>query len=219
VIVDEAQDLSPMQWRMIARRCPTGSMTIVGDLGQSKHPWAPASWEQVCQTAAPDHPVRIVELAINYRTPTEVMNLACCVLAVHAPTLVPPKAVRSVGTEPQIINVSDPRRLVAQAPQFAARELETVRPGKVAILRPTPTTTPNSPRSRRSTQNSRDILDEEIAELEIDQAKGLEFDAVIVLEPADFSPGELYVALTRTTDRLVLLHSGELPPILNSYAG
>ena len=217
VIVDEAQDLSPMQWRMIARRCPTGSMTIVGDLGQSKHPWAPANWEQVCQTAAPGHPVRIVELTINYRTPSEVMNLACCVLAVHAPTLVPPRAVRSVGTEPQIINVFDPRELVAQAPQFAARELETVRPGKVAILRPTPTTTPRSARSRRSTQN--DTLDDEIAELEIDQAKGLEFDAVIVLEPADFSPGELYVALTRTTDRLVLIHSDELPAILNSYAG
>ena len=66
VIVDEAQDLTPMQWRMLARRRPTGSMTLVGDLGQSKHPWSAANWSTVCALAAPQAPHRALEPTVNH---------------------------------------------------------------------------------------------------------------------------------------------------------
>ena len=100
VIVDEAQDLTPMQWRMLARRCPTGSMTLVGDLGQAKQPLVGHRLVPVCALAAPQAPHRALELTVNYRTPEEVMRLAASVLAEVAPELRPPAAVRTLGQGP-----------------------------------------------------------------------------------------------------------------------
>ena len=108
VIVDEAQDLTPMQWRMLARRCPTGSMTLVGDLGQAKYPGRPPAGLLYVPWPLPvPHPV--FELTINYRTPEEVMRLAASVLAEVAPDLRPPVAVRNCGQDPVVTATSADR--------------------------------------------------------------------------------------------------------------
>jgi hypothetical protein len=200
VIVDEAQDLTPMQWRVLARRCPNGSMTLVGDLGQAKHPWSARSWSAVCALAAPTAPHRVVELTINYRTPEEVMRLAASVLAEVAPDLQPPAAVRSCGEDPVVVPTAADG-LATAGREAAAREAAAVAPGRVALIHP----------PGRVGEIGIDILEGAIAELDVERAKGLEFDSVVVVEPAAHSLAELYVALTRTTRRLVLVHSRPLP--------
>ena len=204
VIVDEAQDLTPMQWRMLARRCPTGSMTLVGDLGQAKHPWSAASWSGVCALAAPSVPHTVLELTVNYRTPEEVMRLAASVLADIAPGLRPPTAVRSCGRGPVVIG-APAGKLAETAREVAQHEALVVGPGKVAVIFPPGVVD----------EVQADVLDRTVAELDVERAKGLEFDSVVVVEPAAHSGGELYVALTRTTRRLVLVHSLPLPAGLN----
>ena len=207
VIVDEAQDITPMQWRMLARRCPTGSMTLVGDLGQAKYPWSATSWSAVCGLAAPHAPHRALELTVNYRTPEEVMRLAASVLADVAPDLRPPAAVRSCGQDPVVIATSADG--LAESARMAARcEAATVAPGKVAIIFP-----PGMVGDVEA-----EVLDRALAELDVERAKGLEFDSVVVVEPAAHSARELYVALTRTTRRLVLVHSRPLPVTLHPRA-
>ena len=213
VIVDEAQDLSPMQWRMLGRRCPSGSFTIVGDLGQAKHPWSTNDWVDAGALAAPEVPCRVHQLTVNYRTPAEVMTLAAAVLAQHRPQLVPPTAVRMGGVVPRIVTLDPGQDLAAAARILAADEAAIVNPGKVGVIRADRLTNPGAP-GRRSRPASPDVLDQPIAELLITQAQGLEFDSVIIVEPADFSGGELYVAITRTTSRLTLLHGQPLPPVI-----
>src|SRR4029077_17005597 len=100
VLVDEAQDLTPMQWRMLARRCPSGSMTVVGDFGQSSRAGAAASWDDVLALLPDRAPSRSVTLTVNYRTPAEVMYVAHRVLAVAAPGVAPTRAVRHTGHHP-----------------------------------------------------------------------------------------------------------------------
>lgn len=207
VIVDEAQDLSPMQWRMLARRCPTGSFTIVGDLGQAKRPWSPSSWAEVCSLAAPEHPGRVEQLSVNYRTPAEVMTLAAAVLARHRPDLEPPAAVRASGILPRIVSTSSGQETEAAAHALALQEAEAVHPGTVGIIRAKPT-------DGGSELTEPHVLDQSIVELSIEEAKGLEFDSVIIIEPAAFSEAELYVAITRTTSRLTLVHRRELPSFI-----
>jgi DNA helicase IV len=193
-----------MQWRMLARRCPTGSMTLVGDLGQAKHPWSATNWSAVCALAAPQVPHRVLELTVNYRTPEEVMRLAASVLAEVAPDLKPPVAVRNSGQQPIMISASADR-LAESARRAAQREALAVAPGKVAIIFPPGVVG----------DVGADVLDRNVAELDVERAKGLEFDSVVVVEPAAHSAGELYVALTRTTRRLVLVHSQPLPARLD----
>jgi DNA helicase IV len=213
VIVDEAQDLSPMQWRMLARRCPTGSFTIVGDLGQTKHPWAPEDWADVCSEAAPEHPCRVEKLGVNYRTPSEVMALAASVLAHHRPDLAPPIAVRSGGIPPRVATVGRGQDVVSAVQALASQEAATVNPGTVGIIRSEAPAEPRRP-ARQTRQTWAEPLDQPIVELAITEAKGLEFDSVVIVEPADFSPGELYVAITRTTSRLTLVHQRPLPAVI-----
>ncbi len=204
VIVDEAQDLTPMQWRMLARRCPTGSMTLVGDLGQAKHPWSARNWSAVCGQAAPHVPHQVFELTINYRTPEEVMRLAASVLADFAPDLRPPVAVRTSGEVP-VVTMTSADRLADSAREAAQYEAALVAPGKVAVIHP----------PGQVAAVDADILDRAVAELDVERVKGLEFDSVVVVEPEAHSPGQLYVALTRTTRRLVLVHSRRLPAALH----
>lgn len=100
IVIDEAQDLSPMQLRMLARRSLGGSMTVVGDIAQATGPWAPRSWEEVLRHLPSRKPPRLRELSIGYRTPASIMTLANKVLAVAAPDLTPPTAVRAGDDEP-----------------------------------------------------------------------------------------------------------------------
>jgi len=220
VVIDEAQDLSPMQLRMVGRRVPSGSLTIVGDLGQASGSWAPTSWDEVVShlPAPARRPVRQAELTVNYRTPSEVMDVAARVLAVAAPDLTPSRSVRQAGVDPVFVAVSadDPAALDAAVVETARVEQAAVAGGKVAVL-----TAPSMLERVRglltSSGTGADLLDLPLAVLPVQQAKGLEFDSVIVVEPAAVVAEHphgwraLYLALTRTTRRLQVVSSAPLP--------
>jgi DNA helicase IV len=221
VVVDEAQDLSPMQWRVLARRCPSGSMTIVGDLGQASGHWAPASWQEVIDLV-PAPRATVTELTVNYRTPAEVMELAGRVLAEARPDLSPASSVRDAGVAPRAVR-STAERLVEVALEVAAEERASVGEGKVAVIAPAALVAPIAAGLAQDPAlggDAGDLLAAPVSALTLDDAKGLEFDAVVVAEPAAIAAehphglGALYVALTRTTTRLALVHAGELPAAL-----
>ena len=106
IVVDEVQDLSPMQLRMLARRSLSGSMTVVGDIAQATGPWAPQGWDDITRHLSPQRAPRLVELTVSYRTPSEVVALAARVLAVAAPAVAPPRPVRQSGYAPRIVPTS-----------------------------------------------------------------------------------------------------------------
>jgi DNA helicase IV len=216
VLVDEAQDLTAMQWRMLARRCPSGSMTLVGDPGQASKPGAVATWDDVLANLPTHNATRFVTLSINYRTPAEVMDVASRLLAVAAPAIEPSQSVRSTGEHPRF--VASPRDdLVGTTAAEACAALE--RTGAVAVIAP-----PAMHESLVATladagavATSADALDAPIAVLDPTSAKGLEFDHVIVVEPSMLvSPDRaglrlLYVTITRTTKTLTVVHADALP--------
>jgi DNA helicase IV len=221
VVIDEAQDLSPMQLRMIGRRVPSGSMTVVGDLGQASGSWAPASWDEVVAhlPASDRRPARRAELTVNYRTPSEVMDVAARVLAVAAPEITPSRSVRQAGTDPVFVAV-EAGGLDAAIRDAARAEREAVPDGKVAVI-----TSPSMFEHVRtllsepgvSGRQGPELLDSPLAVLPVQQAKGLEFDSVVVVEPAaivaehEHGLRALYLALTRTTRRLRVVSSQPLP--------
>ncbi len=215
VVVDEAQDLSPMQLRMIGRRVPSGSMTIVGDLGQASGPWAPASWGDVVAHLPAHRPPRQAELTVSYRTPTEVMDIAAGVLAVAAPELSPSRSVRRAGVDPVFTQV-DATALEQAVLEAVEAERAAVPDGKVAVI-----TAPSLVDSLRAllpdNRTGPAMLDAPLAVVSVQQAKGLEFDSVVVVEPARIVAEHphggraLYLALTRTTRRLQVVFSEPLP--------
>jgi DNA helicase IV/ribosomal protein L37AE/L43A len=218
VVVDEAQDLSPMQWRLLARRCPSGSMTIVGDLGQASGHWAPGSWQEVIDLV-PAPRADVVELTVNYRTPSEVMAVAARVLAEARPDLTPARSVRDAGVRPRAVPVGPAASLVEAVVAAAAEESAAVDEGKVAVICPEALVAEVGAAIGEPADG--DLLSAPISALSLDDAKGLEFDAVVVADPAAIAAehphglGALYVALTRTTTRLALVHpEGSLPPAL-----
>jgi DNA helicase IV len=219
VVVDEAQDLSPMQWRLLARRCPSGSMTIVGDLGQASGHWAPGSWDEVA-ALVPAPRSTVVELTVNYRTPGEVMALAARVLAEARPDLTPARSVRDAGVAPRAVAVSTGDDVVAIAVATAEEEAAALPEGEGKVAVVTPEALVGAVGAALGAPPDGDVLAAPISALTLDDAKGLEFDAVVVVEPATIADehphglGALYVALTRTTTRLALVHARELPAAL-----
>src|SRR6202011_1178165 len=105
ILVDEAQDISAMQWRMLSRRCPSGSMTVVGDFGQASRAGALRDWDEVLAVLADRGESRVLTLTVNYRTPAEIMRVAHRVLAAAAPQVPPTRAVRRTGEEPHFVPV------------------------------------------------------------------------------------------------------------------
>ncbi len=214
VVVDETQDLSPMQLRMVARRSLNGSMTVVGDIGQATGPFSPAGWHEVVCHLPARKAVRQVELTVNYRTPSEIMELASRVLRAAAPHLVPPRSVRSAGRGPAVRRALGEGDLARVALAEAAALSEEVG-GTVAVLCPAVVA------SALGAAREDDVsLEAHVSVIAVGSAKGLEFDGVVVVEPgliADESPQglrALYVALTRTTKRLTIVHARPLPPVL-----
>jgi DNA helicase IV len=203
MIVDEAQELSTMAWRMVLRRCPARSMTVVGDLAQTASPGGADSWAQVLDPVAPGS-WRTARLTVNYRTPAPVMAVAAALLP---PGTEPPLSVRDSAETPWRAGREDLTELVR-------RERELIGSGRVAVIAP--------PASIAETAAALGLtpgpdLDAPVAVLTPGQAKGLEFDSVIIVDPAGIeqaSPrgrADLYVALTRTTRRLGLIVAGEMP--------
>jgi DNA helicase IV len=212
VIVDETQDLTPMQLRMIARRAGR-AFTILGDIAQATGPIAYERWDDLLEYLPGGERAQVEELRHAYRVPREIMALALPLLAKIAPEVEPPVAYR-VGAEPPQIVHGDPPLPVAfeVAARLAGEE------GLLAVI---------APASLRGDADggTASLFDEtRIAVLTPREAKGMEFDHVIVVEPAliveEAVAGqglrELYVALTRPTQRLVVVHARPLPPELRA---
>jgi len=220
VIVDEAQELSPMAWRVLFRRCPSRSMTVVGDLAQTGASWGPASWAELFDRHAPNR-WRRAELTVNYRTPAEIMEVATAVLASAAPGVVPPRSMREEGVPPWAVQTS-PDEVVPVVAGALERELATIGDGRLAVIAPAAdaerlarelaAALPEETVGDRSSP-----LDGLVAVLGVAETKGLEFDGVIVVEPAaivresERGMSDLYVALTRATRRLGVVHTEPLP--------
>jgi DNA helicase IV len=224
IVVDEAQDLSPMQLRMLARRSLNGSMTIVGDIAQATGQWAHHNWDEILEHLPKKRPARRAELTIGYRLPAPNMALAARVLRVAAPDLRPPRSIREDGTPPTIVRVGAERSLAMAVVEAALVEVDAVDPGQVAIVCPQSLVDPVSAAldaagvaHGRATRNG---LGQQITVVPVGLVKGLELDAAVVVEPAAIVDEEaqglraLYVALTRATKRLALVHQRELPEAL-----
>jgi DNA helicase IV len=219
VIVDEAQDLTPMQLRMLARRS-TGPMTILGDIAQASGAFSYHRWEEVLEHLATDATVDIAELRLAYRVPREVMELALPLLPLIAPDVAPPIAYRS-GDEPPRFVETTPSELVATAAGEATDE--ALREGRTALIAPASLLKKIDPALGSVLDTGTSAFDDDIAgtvrTLTPRAAKGLEFDRVVLVEPAavvDELGGvdglrALYVALTRATKTLVVVHAKPLP--------
>ena len=221
VIVDEAQELSDMDWRMLMRRCPRRSMTLVGDIAQTGSAAGVASWAELLDRYAPRR-WRSAELTVNYRTPSEIMAVAGDILAAIDPTLKPPISVRATGVEPWIRSVH-PRDFTDALITAIKTEREAIGDGRLAVIVPAPrydelaAALPDVAHSHNPS-----VLDADAALLDVLQSKGLEFDAVLIADPAgiiaesDRGLSDLYVATTRATKRLGILSPGELPEVLRT---
>jgi DNA helicase IV len=220
IVVDEAQDLSPMQLRMLARRSLNGSMTVVGDIAQATGVWAHSGWDEILRYLPDKRPSRRAELTIGYRIPKPTMDLAAKVLAVAAPELEPPDSVRQQGDPPRIIDSSldDLADRVARA---AAEERKAVDPGSVAVIAPQTLVDDVARALDRAGieygRAARNGLEAQVTLVPVSLVKGLELDAAVVVEPAAIvdeeaqGPRALYVALTRATKRLAVVHARPLP--------
>jgi DNA helicase IV len=222
VIVDEAQELSPMAWRLVTRRCPGRSMTIVGDLAQTGAPAGLNSWGQALDEYTAGR-WRKVELTINYRTPAEIMQVTEGVLQAIDPALTAPSAVRSSGVRPWSLRIpeDDPGPALRTAVE---KEIAALGNGRMAIIHASswPEHLINELAELDGVIHTDDpsALDSPVVLMTAAQTKGLEFDAVLVVEPAEIlaahvrGVNDLYVALTRATKTLGVIHSRELPEML-----
>jgi len=209
VIVDEAQDLTPMQLRMVARRTRGGSLTVLGDIAQATGPVPYASWAEVMERLPGGEEAEVAELRHAYRVPAEIMALALPLLPRIAPDAQPPIAFRAGGQPPRVRRVAE-GDLVTEALQEAsalARE-----DGLLAVVLPD---------SLVPELTGASAFEDGVPLLSPRAAKGLEFDHVVVVEPALIAAGEqglreLYVALTRPTRTLVVVHARPLPEPLNT---
>ncbi|MFE5874069.1 RNA polymerase recycling motor ATPase HelR [Rhodococcus sp. NPDC056506] len=198
IVVDEAQELSEMDWRVLMRRCPDRSFTVVGDLAQRRSPAGARSWATMMEPYVPGRWI-YRSLSVNYRTPAEIMSVAAALLAEFAPGVQPPESVRACGVQPWSKRISADE-LASAVNEF--NQDEDGREGTSIVIGPA------------------DVP----GAVPVSETKGLEFDAVLVVEPeriiADGPRGasELYVALTRATQRLGVLHEGSLPQALTGLA-
>ncbi|MCT2587768.1 HelD family protein [Actinophytocola gossypii] len=207
VVVDEAQELSPMASRMVMRRCPTRSMTIVGDLAQTSDPAGASSWEAVLRPHVDDR-WRLAQLSINYRTPAEIMTATDDLFATHHPDLRRPRSVRAAGESPWRQHTTP-----ADLPDVVTEVVTEHTNGQLAIITP--------PAHRALFESTLRLprpptISDPVVVLTPAQAKGLEFDAVLIVDPAailaaPLGHNDLYVAMTRATRQLGIVHPGPVP--------
>ncbi len=231
IVVDEAQDLSPMQWRMLGRRSLSSSMTIVGDIAQATGTWAPRSWSEALAHLPTKRGSKVVELTVNYRTPSEIMDLASRVLEAAAPDMVAPQSVRTTGVHPRFL-ASEPEHWRAAVARVVAEEsaavlAESASGGTIGVILP-----PSMVDAASKALSDAGVefgsleagaLDDTVTVVAVGAVKGLEFDSVVVVEPArivaESAQGlrALYVALTRATRRLAIVYSEPLPEPLRPH--
>ena len=222
VVVDEAQDLSPMECRALGRRCSTGSATVLGDLAQGTTPWAAPSWPTLlANLGKPDTGVR--ELSVGYRVPRQILDYASTLLAVIAPELRPASSLRA---DPGALDLTRVPGASLSGALIAACRRACAQPGSVAVIAADPQV-PELGRAldRAGLAYGAPGTDAALTLVPVTLAKGLEYDHVIVVEPARIASAEarglqrLYVALTRAVSRLTVVHSEALPEPLPAMAG
>lgn len=209
IIVDEAQELSPMAWRLLMRRSPTRSLTLVGDPAQTSEEAGVGSWGPILEPYVGDR-YEHVRLGVNYRTPAEIMELAARVLRAEDPSFEPPGSVRSTGEVPW---TRDAGADLAGAVARAVAEL-TPAEGRLAVIAPLALHGEIAAPLDGVEAGAEPDLTRPVVLIAPRQAKGLEFDHVLVVEPARFGTSDLYVALTRATQRLGIVHREPLPEAL-----
>lgn len=212
-----------MAWRLLFRRCPTRWMTLVGDLAQTGDAAGASSWEQVLDPHVQGR-WRLERLTVNYRMPAEFMKVAAEVQAELATAsgagfaADTPVSVREIGSDPWRLEVS-PDELPARLAGLVAAEVAELGGGRLAVLTPAsladelaralavPSTAPGEDPELR----------DQVVVLAVERAKGLEFDSVLVVAPARIlaegprGANDLFVALTRATKRLGVVHTGGRP--------
>ena len=226
IVVDEAQDLTPMELAMISRRSLNGSMTIVGDLAQATGTWVPASWEEIVAHLPSRRGATVVGLSVGYRIPAQIMAIADRVMAAAAPGLRAPTSVRDGEHAPRLCAVDAGEELG----DVVVAEVEHLRGvlGRAAIGVVAPDDLcPHLSATLTDAGHSVAIattagLGSEVTIVPISVVKGLELDGIVVVEPAaiaaDAAQGlrSLYVALTRATRALTVVHSHGLPPAMQA---
>jgi len=220
IVVDEVQDLTPMQLRMVSRRSLNGSMTVVGDLAQATGALAPDDWDDVLRHLPDNKPSRVIGLSVGYRIPERIMELANKVMMAATPSLRAPTSVRAGDEHPEFVRVVQPDLLAAVV--SATKELDAdVGDGNIAVVVPDSMFDDVSgaldAAGIEHGKATRSGLEMGITVVPVSVVKGLELDGVIVVEPSAIVAGEqqglraLYVALTRSTKRLTIVHSQPLP--------
>ncbi len=248
IVVDEAQDLSPMHLRMISRRSLNGSMTVVGDIAQATSAWGHDSWDSVIEHLPSRRAPRFSELTIGYRLPEPIMDVAAKVLDAAMPGLVPPQSIRAEGQPPRFVpvaghsvaasgngqgrqsshasqagyaNESSPSSLTAAVVGEVKTELSVLANGNLAVICHNDLADAISEALTAAEVDHGLVyergLESRVTIVPVELVKGLEVDTAIVVEPADIceklSKGmrALYVAMTRATQRLVVVHARPLP--------
>ena len=239
IVVDEAQDLSPMQLRMISRRSLNGSMTVVGDIAQATSAWGRDSWDSVVEQLPGDGEPRFAELTIGYRLPQPIMDAAADVLDAAIPGLIPPRSIRTEGRIPRFVPVDGRQNAdgngegpatgatgLAEAVAAEVKaELLALARGNLAVICHTAVADAISKALTAARVDHGLVyergLESRVTIVPVELVKGLEVDTAVVVEPADICDKlpkgmrSLYVAMTRATQRLVVVHSRPLPePLL-----
>ncbi|MGW2766161.1 AAA family ATPase [Streptomyces sp. NPDC001275] len=225
IVVDEAQDLTPMQARSLRRRCAAnGSMTVLGDLAQATGPHLYTDWERLGTVLSDHGDWRVAELNTSYRVPAEIMEFVAPLARRIAPTLPYPQAVRAVGDQAVRTVATEPWKLLDDTVAQATRLVGT---SDGSTLRSVAVIVPDDSGWLEEINGYLDRADgitaqgrEAVSVLAAAQAKGMEYDHVLVVEPATIADRgraglrQLYVALTRSTQSLTVLHTSPLPEAL-----
>lgn len=217
IIVDEAQELSPMQWRVLRRRCPLRSFTIVGDIAQASYSAAAPDWRQALRALTDDF--RLDELTVNYRTPAQITAAAERMALAHGLEITPSRAVRDSEWPVDTVTITADD-LVAAVADVVDEDREIDSRGTLAVIAPPRIVDALDSELRgrfgASVGRGERGLSRSIAVLTPQESKGLEFDAVVVVEPNEIIAGSsrgvgaLYVAMTRPTQRLHLVGTSAL---------
>lgn len=221
IIIDEVQDLTPMQLRMATRRSLNGAMTVVGDLAQGTGVFAPSEWSEILKHLPDKREPQVFSLSVGYRIPEEIMTLANRVMRAAAPALHPPRSVRQGDFPPLIIRAASGEELLNEVVNRAREMLDAIAGGNVAVvcsdlMADTVSEALSSAGIDHGRANST-ALDSRLTVVPVSLIKGLELDGVVVVEPTAIVDAQenglraLYVALTRATQRLTVVHHLALP--------
>ena len=222
IVIDEVQDLTPMQLRMASRRSLNGSMTVVGDIAQATGALAPDSWDDVLAHLPDNRPSRVIGLSVGYRIPDLIMELANRVMMAATPSLRAPVSVRAGDERPEFVTVEQPAGLFGAVAAATADLVDALPGGSIAVVTPDALVDEVSAALERAGiehgRATRQGLNVGTTVVPVSVVKGLELDGVVVVEPAAIVRAEsqglraLYVALTRSTRRLTVVHAEALPP-------